>query len=485
MLAQVRRCWRFRALIFVAFVAACGDHVPPSSGKTRELVVLTRVGATTYSFEESQGATGFDYDLVRLLAQDLGMQSRIVVAASDSDILNRLKNGEGHLAAAWQIPVDDPQIQSSKPYFESHNVLVTHEASLPVSNVEQLAHKTIHVVAGSRQEAALREVKKHLPDLVIAATSRRSELDLMEGVATRRYEATLVNNAEFDIGSNFYPELQESLQIGPVRPIVWLFAPGVDADLIARANDFLDRIKKNGELNRLKDRYFGHVDRLTQSDSVRFIERLHTILPVYRSLFQSAQTNTGIDWRLLAALAYQESQWEPLATSVTGVRGIMMLTEETADLLGVTNRLDAGQSILAGAQYLSDLRDALPASVDEPDRLWLALSAYNLGLGHLNAARAIAKTLKTNPDSWYEMKKVLPLLSKPQYYSHLKAGKGRGGEAVIMTENIRVYSDILNRYERPYRPTEQVLEGRSFKTYVAPKKSIRHGKRKAPTTDAA
>lgn len=108
---------------------------------------------------------------------------------------------------------------------------------------------------------------------------------------------------------------------------------------------------------------------------------MHSVLPQYRPLFHDAQVITGIDWRMLAALAYQESQWEPLATSPTGVRGMMMLTEET-DHLGVNNRLDPAQSIRAGAQYLSELRDALPESIDEPDRTWMALAAYNLGMGH-------------------------------------------------------------------------------------------------------
>ncbi len=455
MLAQVGKRMVHIAAVLAIFIAACGDDVQRPVAQTRELVILTRTGATTYSLDETREASGFDYDLVRLLAQDLGLEPRIVVAANDADILNRLKNGEAHIAAAWQAPADDTQIASSKPYFESHNVLVTHEASLPLNSVEQLAHKRIHVVSGSRQEAALQALQESVPGLVIAAKDRRDELDLMEGVATRRYEMALVNNAEFDIGSNYYPELQNSLQIGPPRPIVWLFAPGVDPGMVARANDFLERMQKSGEMNRLKDRYFGHVDRLTQGDSVRFIERMRTVLPQYRALFQAAQTSTGIDWRLLAALAYQESQWEPHATSVTGVRGIMMLTEDTADLLGVKNRLDPAQSIAAGARYLSDLRDALPPTVSEHDRLWLALAAYNLGMGHLNAARSIARTLKADPDSWYEMKKILPLLAKPRYYMHLKSGKGRGGEAVIMAENIRVYADILNRYECAYRPTEK------------------------------
>jgi membrane-bound lytic murein transglycosylase F len=451
---------RIILLILAVFVAGCGDNTQQPLGNTSELIILTRAGATTYSAEETGGASGFDHDLARMFANDLGLQNRIVVAASDADILNRLRKGEGHLAAAWQTPIDDPDIRSSTPYYQSRNVLVTHEASLPFTGIEQLAHKTVHVVAGSRQEAALHEVRERVPDLNIAAMHQRNEIDLMEGVATQRHEATLVNNAEFDIGSNYYPELQDSLVIGADRPIVWLFAPGVDPVLIAKANEFLESIQKNGEMNRLKDRYFGHVDRLTQADSVRFIARMHSVLPQYRSLFHAAQVRTGIDWRVLAAVAYQESQWEPLATSPTGVRGMMMLTEDTADQLGVSNRLDPAQSIRAGARYLSELREALPESIGEPDRLWMAFAAYNLGMGHLNAARYIAKTLKADPDSWYEMKKVLPLLAQPSYYNRLKSGKGRGGEAVIMTENIRVYSDILNRHERPYR----LMEGEAYIT---------------------
>lgn len=442
---------RFILLVFALFVSSCGDKREPAPSP-RELVILTRA-ASTADGDEASGTTGFDSELARMLAQELGMSARLVVADNEADIVYRLRTGDAHLAAAWRVAVKD--LRSSQPYLHSHNVLVTHEASLPLRTVEQLANKTVHVVAGSRQEAALRRVKRKIASLNIVASRKRTELDLMEGVANQRFEATLVNNAEFDIGSNYYPELQASLVIGSPQPIVWLFAPEVDAELVSKSNAFLQHIEANGEMDRLKDRYFGHVDRLTPADSVRFIERMRRVLPHYRDAFRAAQTRTGIDWRLLAALAYQESHWDPLATSPTGVRGLMMLTADTADALGVNNRLDPEQSIRAGAQYLAELRDALPPSVGERDRLSLALAAYNLGMGHLNAARYIARTRNANPDSWYEMKKVLPLLAKPQYYSRLKSGKGRGGEAVIMAENVRIYNDILNRHEPAYRPVDR------------------------------
>jgi len=183
------------------------------------------------------------------------------------------------------------------------------------------------------------------------------------------------------------------------------------------------------------------------TDIGAFLNLSRTHLPRYGAMFRQAEDATGIDWRLLAALAYQESQWDPLATSPTGVRGMMMLTEDTADRLKVTNRLDARQSIQAGARYLALLRDDLPDTVLEPDRTWLALAAYNLGMGHLNGARAIARMIKRDPDHWNDMREVLPLLSEPDYYEKLLSGQGRGGEAVILVENVRVYYDVLSRID--------------------------------------
>ncbi|MFZ2853374.1 MAG: membrane-bound lytic murein transglycosylase MltF [Rhodocyclaceae bacterium] len=469
--------WIFHlSLIFL--LAACGEQNVPPVHEAKELVILTRSGPTTYSVDETRGAVGFDHDLAKLFAEELGLKARFVVAASDADILQRLKKKEAHLAAAWLIPVDDPEIPHTQAFFESTNLLVSHEASLPIDEIGELADMRVHVVAGSRQASALRKLQESVPTLEIVEEAKQDELDLLEKVSTRRIQSAVVNNAIFDIASNYYPDLQASLQVGEKHPINWLLGPASSGELADKAEAFINHAKKDGTLERLRDRYFGHVERLKQGDSIRFIERIRTVLPQYRMMFQTAQASTGIDWRLLAALAYQESQWDPLATSATGVRGMMMLTEDTADHLGVSNRLDAKVSIRAGSQYLSDLREMLPDSVKEPDRLWLALAAYNLGMGHMNGARSIALGQKANPDSWYEMKKTLPLLARPQYYSRLKSGKARGGEAVIMVENIRVYADILSRYETPYRPLESSMKKKAGKTAAKSAKAAKPRKKK-------
>ena len=201
------------------------------------------------------------------------------------------------------------------------------------------------------------------------------------------------------------------------------------------------------------ERYYGHINRLDNVDIANFLELRQSLLPRYRAAFKEAQDITGIDWRMLAALGFQESHWDPLATSPTGVRGLMMLTSDTADRMQLTDRLDPHQSILAGAQYLQELKDALPERITDPDRTWFALAAYNIGLGHLEDARVLTQRRGGNPDLWVDVKKSLPLLSRYEYHSTLKHGYCRGGEALVLTENIRNYYDILARTEEPHAPS--------------------------------
>lgn len=440
-------------------LAACGDQPPPNLNESGELVVLTREGPTTYARDDKGAESGFEHDLVTLFAEELGFKVRFVLVPHDGKIVKNLKSGKAHFGAAWLTTPADPALIAGPSFFSSSNVIAQNEGTLPVETPDDLNGKSVQVLSGSRQASVLRELVKQFPEIQVSERKTGTELELLERVAELRGESALVDSAVLDIAYNYYPQLQYALTLGTDTPIVWVFPAAGDPELLQRANSFIERIRGDGTLARLTDRYFGHVERLKQADIVRFVERIRTALPPYRNFFQAAQVSTGIDWRLLAALAYQESQWDPLATSPTGVRGMMMLTEDTADHLRVSNRLDARQSIRAGSQYFSDLRDGLPESVPEPDRTWMAVAAYNLGMGHFNGARHIAQGLKKDPDSWYEMKAVLPLLARPEYYERLKSGRARGGEAVITAENVRIYYDILNRYEAPYHPYAESSRG--------------------------
>lgn len=422
--------------------------LPTPSGQN--LKVLVQPGALTYDNNDPAAPAGLEFDLIELLAKEMGVGVEYVSAPNR--IERQFKASEVHFAAAWLTPGMLPGSTYSPGFIETQDLLIQPEASLPVGDEAELAGRTVHVIAGSRQAASARELRERIPDLRVVEHAAMLPFTLLDGVAAGRYELAIVDEAFHDVALQFAPALQTSLRLGTKQPIAWAFPERSNAELIARVETFLQQIVKDPAFNRLRDRYFGHVRRLRVEDIAKLLERSKTVLPKLKPYFQAAQIETGFDWRLLAALAYQESQWDANATSPTGVRGIMMLTEETADRLNVSNRLDPEQSIRAGARYLELLREQVPASTPEPDRTWQALAAYNIGPGHFNAARTIGKQRKADVDSWLEMKSVLPLLAKPEVYERLKSGKARGGEAVILVENIRSFYDILSRQEAPYRP---------------------------------
>ena len=453
-------------LLAAGFIAvSCGDAGPtlrralpfPTPGQ-HDLVVLTTPGLLTYKVEENNQVSGLEHDLVEAFALDLGVAVKYLVVPPE-EIESQLTNDTAHFAAAWLSPPENGKIKTTPNIRYTNDVIIQHEASLPVLDNDELSGKTVHVVAGSRQANTLKALQKSIPELQIVEVKDPDIFKLLERLGERRIRYVVIDSALVDIASQIIPSLQATLTLKAEQPVVWLFGEKPNVELEARANAFVQRVQHDGTLARLDDRYFGHTHRLNQADIVKFLGEIETTLPKFRKFFHAAQALTGIDWRLIAAVAYHESHWDPNATSYTNVRGIMMLTEETADRLEVSNRLDASESILAGARYINLLKDSLPDEVDEPDRTWLALAAYNIGPGHFNNARLLARQLKADPNSWYEMKRVLPKMAQPKYLQQLKISRARGGEAVVLVENIRSYYDILLHNASPFAPNSSAAAG--------------------------
>lgn len=436
-----------------------------------ELVVALR---DTPAFTQGEDA-GFERDLIDAFARELGFSVRVIRVHDHGELIELLREGKAHFAASATVLEHVEGVRYTAPLRETQQVIVQSAAALSVDEPEKLEGHPIEVLEGSPQSVALNALNvqnaassvnfgvgaaqaAEAAEVMTTPARRRlhldlseqhgmSEIDLLERVSERKSELAATDRLHFDIASNFYPDIQIAQTLAGRVRFAWAFPEDGNPQLFEKAQQFIARIRQDGSLARLDDRYFGHIHRLDSYSIASFLERIGSTLPGLRQDFIAAQHVTGIDWRLLAAVAYQESLWNPLATSPTNVRGIMMLTEETADRLRVTNRLDARQSIQAGARYLSDLIDDLPSEIPQPDRTWMGIAAYNLGQGHMNGARAIARTLKRDPTSWYEMKAVLPLMAREEYYRRLKSGRARGGEAVIMVENIRKFYDILARFE--------------------------------------
>jgi len=426
-----------------------------SAKDIHEIVVLTVNGPTTY-FENAAGQlAGFEYDLVQLFSADLGLPVRFEVLPSETQLIHSLENRQGHIAAGTLSPTHEHEnhVRFGPSYITVSQQVVYRSDDPKPHSIKDLVGKHIGVLAGSHHAERLKELKKTFENLRWEEFEGESTDDLLDRLSEGTLDIVIADSNWIALSRPFYPDIDVALDLGKSEELAWAFPLAGDDYIYRAAKHFFARIQKDGTLKRLNERYFGNtVRRLRKEDLETFLERVQKVLPQYRTLFHQAQEVSGVDWRLLAAIGYQESHWDPLATSPRNVRGFMMLTEDTADRLGVKNRLDAKESIIAGAKYLALLKDGVPQRVPEPDKTWLAIAAYNQGLGHLEDARILAQRLKSNPDSWNDVKTALTLLSNPAHYATLKHGYARGGEAVIMTETVREYFNILARLEKPYKP---------------------------------
>ncbi len=434
-------------------LAACSRPAPPLE-TAGELWVGTRNSPATYFVTHNGEAAGFEHDLMVAFGQSQNWSLKWIEKLRPDALFDLLDTHQIHLAAATlpQTVVKDRHLISGPVLFETPVYIVYRAAEKAPRRIEDLSGKKLALIIGSGHSPMLLRLKRKHPALSWAALENVWPEELLVQLQAGAYDAVVISGMDFDPMRSFYPGLAVAFSLPDMQKIVWALPSQSSQALRNALARFVEQARKDGTLKRIYERYFGHVKRLDSSDVIGIMQRRPQRLPELRPHFREAQTLTGIDWRLLAAIGYQESQWNALATSPTGVRGLMMLTGDTADRMGVTNRLDARQSILGGARYLAIMKDALPARIPEPDRTWLALAAYNQGQGHMEDARRIAQARGGNPDSWADVKEALPHLSRGTYAKVMKYGYAHGSEALIFTENIRNYYDILLRLEPEYNP---------------------------------
>jgi membrane-bound lytic murein transglycosylase F len=310
-------------------------------------------------------------------------------------------------------------------------------------SMDEVIGRPIEVVAGTSHADTLASLKLDLPELDWSENADVEVATLLAKVAAGDVDFTIADSTEFNIQRHFYPDLRVALDLELGDPLAWAFPKDSGDSLLSRADDFLISYEREGLLAQVRDRYYGHTDKFDYVGTRNFIRHYESRLPRYREMFEEAAAQWGLDWRLLAAIAYQESHWRAGAVSPTGVRGIMMLTEDTARYLGIDDRVDPKNSIFGGAQYYARQTERVADSVVEPDRTWMALAAYNVGFNHIKDARQIVEWQNGDPDAWVDISKALPLLAQREWYSRVPFGYARGWEPVLYVNNIRAYYNIL------------------------------------------
>lgn len=439
---------------------------PPSTllqriEKSGVLVVATRRGPTTY-YPGAKGPDGFEYALVRQFARHLGVQVRYVFPPTLDDLLDATERGTVHLASAGLsvTPERQKRLNFSSPYSYVTPQLVYRRGDPRPRTLDNITAGQLHLVANSSHEETLRRLQAtDYPHLTWERHADAGSDKLLAALDEGTIRLTVADSNEVELSRRLYKYAATAFELGEPQPVAWAFARHTDQSLLDAANDFLHIVQEDGRLQRLHARYYGHAGRLNFVDTREFWRNVRDRLPPLRRYFEQAAEQTGIDWRLLAAIGYQESHWQAGAVSPTGVRGVMMLTQSTARQMDIKDRDDPAQSISGGARYLRVVEKKIPQRIREPNRLWLTLAGYNIGFGHLEDARILTERDGANPDLWMEVKQRLPLLAKKKYYQTLRHGFARGQEPVDYVDNIRNFYDLLVWYTTTgdYRTRERLL----------------------------
>ena len=413
---------------------------------TGTLAVATRNSPTTY-YEGPEGPRGFEYDLIKRFADELGVELEIIIPHSLDRIISMVSNNEVHFAAAGLTVTDARKqvLRFSSPYQHVTQQLIYRSRSglKRPRKITDLFGREIEVVADSSHAERLKTLKAKHAELDWLENADLNSEELLDLVSENMLDHTIADSNEMAINRRFYPELRIAFNISKKEPIAWAFPKSNDNTLFDAATIFIDKMKRNGEIERILERYYGHVMNFDYVGTRTYKNHINRRLPAYREIFEHAGKENELDWRLLAAIAYQESHWNPRARSPTGVRGLMMLTRDTAKMMKIKDRLDPEQSIDGGSRYIKKMMGKIPKQIKEPDRTWMAMASYNVGYGHLEDARIITQIRGGNPDSWNDVKENLPLLSRKKWYKNTKHGYARGWEPVRYVENIRSYYDLL------------------------------------------
>lgn len=443
---DVRRRFGIPAIFAFAMLVGTCTEMPGTFEQVRilgTLKVATRNSPTAY-YEGTHGPTGPEYELAAGFARRLGVELELIVVPSGAAALEKLRRNRAHVAAAGIIatPARRAYCLFGPVYQEvSQHLVYRVQDPLPTGPAD-LAGRDLVVIPASTHASLLAGLASHVPGLAYREVPNADQIDLFALVAGGKADATVADSTEFALGRHFYRDLRPAFTLGEAQQVAWALALR-SVDLLPQVERYFQELRDSGRLQEILDRNSLALSRFDRVDAGDFVHQVQTRLGELRPWFEQAARENGLDWRLLAAIGFQESRWDASAVSPTGVRGLMMLTAETARRVGIDDRSDPEQSIHGAARYLVILKDTIPSRIPEPDRTWLALAGYNVGFGHLEDARVLAQRQGGNPDSWEDVRKALPLLAQERWYTQTRRGYARGWEPVGFVRNVQTYLEVL------------------------------------------
>jgi len=433
----------FVLISLLILVAAVQYYVRPQSQSYDEIVesgtlrvLISDEPDSQYMFNRQH--YGFEYELLATFARSINVKLELVVVPY-GELFTLLSAGAGDIAVGGIIDTQYVQrvSQPTISWYDAKTTVVYKRGSERPESLEDINAET---VLSSARYYGLQDFNS-----IELTDDHRSEYQLLNAVAIGQHRFALSTAYRAQNAKHYLPDLNRSFILPDEVQLVWSLPKNYDEKLYAVLNQFLQTALDEGLPQKLEEYYFDLPARLSTYDALFLHEKIKTTLPEFESMFREAARENGIDWTLLAAIAYQESRWSNDAESPTGVKGIMQLTTQTAEYMDVDDRMDITETIDAAARYLVYLKNRLPDSLAEPERTWFAVGAYNVGLKHINAAYRLAGTEGLEQSQWNTIQQLLPTLYGEPF--------SNGEQAKSYVERVQVFTDILRFYDNHLRET--------------------------------
>lgn len=436
------------------------------------LRVLTRNNAISYFLYRGE-QFGFEYELLKLLAEELDVRLQMVVVPSRDQLIPWLLEGRGDVIAAGLTDTEarTARVRFSRPYLFATQQLVRKADADGPRSLGDLAGRTVHVRASSAFHPDLVRLKEAGLDFEIVQVDEDVETEeLIDQVARGDIELTVADSHVLDVEEAYGEGVVAAFEIpadapatraalaalevteteaGTVDdagspepdedrgPVEIAFATRPDDEALAdRLDAFIEARYRQLRYNILRKRYFENPRRFRRG---RYAATGKTgqISP-YDGLIRKYARKYQFDWRLMAAQAYVESRFDPNATSWVGAKGLFQVMPRTGRSLGFTDLEDPAVGTHAGIKYMSRMVQRFEGSIPLEQRVHFALAAYNAGLGHVHDARRLARQLGLDPDVWFDnVERAMLKLSEPKYARQARHGYCRGRQPVAYVRHIQ------------------------------------------------
>lgn len=406
-----------------------------------EIRILTVEHPLIYSRSKKPAGRGLEADLLQNFADAHGLRLRFIVRKDLQRVWESLRRGEGDVAAVRLRGRSSREIFLSTPAFETTHLSLFCRKAAKVQTVHELNGRRVLIRMRDNFNALDVRLRQFSPDARVQLIDDDRVTPLFTKLHRGEADCAITENLEGAWLTRRFLSVQKIEPLSGEYSLTWFVHP-TRPDLHSLLKAWIQQSSREGDLTRVQDRYRSALSGLDEHDVRRFLRSMDELLPRYERHFKEAARENGLDWRLVASVAYQESHWNPVARSHTGVLGMMQLTRATAAAVGVDDRLDPIQSIRGGAYYLRFLRDRLPARLEDAEAWALTLAAYNCGWGHLGDARALAVRQGRDPSTWKHLREVLPSLEDPEIASELTFGPARGRETVQFVERVRAFYSL-------------------------------------------